>query len=212
MTDNECILALQEISFGAESVFDAMRHLGRNAGLPEGLLCGSDSHARKWHACSIVEHVRWCTELAIICESSKACPEGLVEAAAFHDIGKVIAPQFTDEGPKYYGHAAYGADYLESNGLVSMRIVEAVRLHGFYRTESYPSDVDILVPYLDLCDELAKWSVRRFPLEGGEKQRRNRQMILSKIIDAGVPGQTVIELEARSESVEDRIIFCGAGG
>ena len=152
--------------------FDVMRSMGKAIGIPEDILCGSTSHAGKWHACSIMEHIRWCTAMACECSALARMQAGLyisneaaanqeeiplvttlddlIVAAIYHDIGKVIAPQITEEGFKFHDHGPVGADYLGCHSIVSPRVAEVIRQHGAYRKEPYPKDLDVLVAYLDL--------------------------------------------------------------
>lgn len=196
-----------------EAAFAAMRSLGSAAGLPDGLLYGDTSHASMWHACSIIEHMRWCTALAQACvqlpefrnSPAAAWDDELAVAAIYHDIGKVVAPQLTSSGWKFHEHGPAGAEFLGQYGLVPPRVMEAIRRHGAYRKLPYPVDIDILVVYLDVCDELAKWSELRFPPAGGEKRHRNRRANLDKAIDAGVPENLVRQLQEQSDRIADGI-------
>ncbi len=197
----------------SEAAFAAMRALGSAAGLPDDLLYGNASHASMWHACSIIEHMRWCTALAQACvqlpefRDSPAAVWGdeLVIAAIYHDIGKVVAPQLTSGGWKFHEHGPAGAEFLSQHSLVSPRIAEAISHHGAYRKQPYPANIDVLVIYLDVCDELAKWSELRFPPAGGEKQQRNRCANLDKAIAAGVPENLVCQLKELSDCIADGI-------
>lgn len=207
--------------------FSIMCSMGRMSGIPEDILCGATTHAGKWHICSIMEHIRWCVALAKECTvlvqfydaTHHACCssnehdvrmhedmlQGLEIAAIYHDIGKVIAPQITDVGPKYHGHGPVGADFLEQYDIVPPTVAAAIRHHGAYRKEPYPDDISELTIYLDLCDELSKWSERRFVIEGGDKQRRNRRINIEKVVAAGVPAEVAYSLEKCSDKVADSI-------
>src|SRR5580658_2887489 len=79
------------------SIDAVLRHywdLGRAAAVPWDVLGGGRSHAPKWHAFDITEHVRRTVAIAsTIVEAGWAC-ESLIDVAAWHDVGKVIAIQF----------------------------------------------------------------------------------------------------------------------
>lgn len=166
--------------------------LGAAAGLPHDIVSGIDSHAPKWHACSIVDHVSWVTAIASALVAHNTAPPELVTCAIWHDIGKVVAPQRSHVGPTFHHHAPTGAVYLAESGWFDPQVVLAVAEHGAYRERGgYRSDAGQLLPLVDLCDELGKWSVEHFPPQGGDKQRRRRAETLCLIADAGVSRDTI---------------------
>lgn len=166
-----------------EDIILVHRDLGCAVGLPWPVLGGGQSHCPKWHAFDILEHVRRTYLIARSLVRLGAAPESLLEAAAWHDIGKVRAPQLRHDGPKFHGHAEVGAEHLEICGGFPDEVIRAVRTHGVLRslTDGEEADGGPLWIWLELCDELAKWTERLFPPCGSDRTRRSREALLSKI-------------------------------
>lgn len=164
--------------------------LAERIGLEGQLLNGNQSHAPKWHAFSVINHIRRVVRIAErLCEAG-AVEQTLITAAAWHDIGKVIAVQFRPDGPKFHGHAEDGAAYLDKAGCFPSDVVSAIRHHGSLRSLHDPAldpAAGTLWPWLELCDELGKWTISEFPPTGSERTRVQRADLLRKIAVRGVP-------------------------
>jgi len=186
-------------------VYRVHEDIGLSVGLEPELLYGTRSHAPHWHACSILEHIRWCTAMAIWLVHRTLAPEELVLIAAWHDVGKVLTPQFGPDGPTFHNHAESGAAFLKKEGLLPARGTALIQDHGRYRGLEYPAGSDPCLPLLDLCDELSKWSPGRFPPDGGTRQRERRLLVLAGIVRAGVPDSVVTDAANAAEDVADAI-------
>lgn len=186
-------------------IFNLYKQIGTEHNLPAELLYGKQTHAGIWHACSILEHVRWCAALAEYSAARYNLPRELLVAAYWHDIGKVIAPRINEVDITFHDHAGAGAVYLEKNGLASERVVKLVREHGRIIKNNYTDDTDVLLPMLDLCDELSKWSEKRFPIDGGNKQRDNRKKLLGKFTASGVSETKIEDLINVADTIADEI-------
>ncbi len=186
-----------------EAVLRLQLDLGRNAGLPPDILSGGRSHVPKWHAFDIIEHIRRAIVIARDLVRVAGAPNLLVEAAAWHDVGKVLAPQFRDDGPVFHGHEKVGAAYLEACGGFPIEVICAVRSHGSLRVVGGDQEIggEPLWIWLELCDELAKWTDGRFPPLGTERTRMARKTLLAKI-ERCVRGHDWIEIARKAVECE----------
>lgn len=183
--------------------------LGKLSGIPEDILIKDCSHAPKWHSCSIIEHIRWCTGLASLLFKQGLSSEQLIRIAVYHDIGKVSAPIFTDEGPIYHGHAKNGALFLRDNHLADEYTINLVKRHGQHQKVLYMPCEDRMLVLLDLCDEYSKWSLHRFPPSGSKEQIAARHNVNNRAVKAGIQLRVLYTLQLYADIVakEEHIIF-----
>jgi len=161
-----------------------------SAGLESAMLDGNQSHVPKWHGFSILGHIEKVIFIARKLVEAGAIGPLLITATAWHDVGKVITIQYGPEGPTFHGHEEAGAAFLERAGTFPDAVIRAVRYHGSLKTlDSLGQDpiAGTLWPWLELCDELGKWTEAKFPPRGGLRTRKKREQILQKVLLRGVP-------------------------
>lgn len=186
-------------------IYNLYKKIGIEKNLSIEIICGKQSHADMWHACSILEHVRWCVALAEFLVTNYTLSEELLIAAYWHDIGKVTAPQINRTDITFHGHAKSGAIFLKEHRLTSDRVIRLVQDHGNIIKGEYSKDTDELLLMLDMCDEFSKWSEKRFPIAGSNKQRENRKKLLCKFAAAGISYSIIETLSQNADKVADSI-------
>ena len=174
----------------AHQALEHQLRLAKKSRLDRALVDGRTSHSPKWHAFSILDHVRCVTCIAEQLVAAGAIHSDLITAALWHDVGKFISVQFGLDTPTFHNHAEVGANYLSRFATFPPHVLESIRFHGILRLDHEPRrrvQTDWLLPWLELCDEFGKWSESDFPPEGSAKTRRRRRELLRVIVSYGVP-------------------------
>ena len=176
---------------------------------PRMALCNL-THAPRWHAFSVMEHIRQVTHIAKSLVLACEAPTDLLITAVWHDVGKFISIQYGPKGPTFRNHAAVGAQYLEDFRNLPAPVVEAIRWHGrlkdiVNRQADLPSNT--LLSWLELCDEFGKWTEVCFPPEGTDRTRRKRDELLEKIVALGIKRSTVTLAQQIAEESQRGILY-----
>lgn len=182
-------------TFKFKDVIEHHINCGKNHNLNDEILYGQKSHAEKWHAYSIVQHIIQVTGIAYGLWQKKLVDKLLIKAAMWHDIGKTICVQNTSSGVKFHGHQIEGAEYLSKNGTFNNFILDSIRFHGDLKNDFnvilQQNSIQLLLE-LELCDELGKWNQVQFPPKGSERNHNQREQLLSKIYERGIDKRTII--------------------
>ena len=181
---------------------------GKYIGLPWNILAGGVSHAEKWHAFDIVTHVRLAVRIAELLVK-RGAPDALIASAAWHDVGKTVAVQFYENATKFHGHAEAGATYLSKNGDgFSADSIRAIWHHGHVQklkgNDPIRVDGGPLWVWLEVCDEIGKWTEEFFPPQGTSRTRARRDYVLSRLQEYLPSGLDISDLtiSARLETIE----------